>query len=157
MKAHSIQFKFLITVISAVLAITVSVGGLSIYEVDRFIQSQTEDYIDAACKKEAMQINDIFGDMEKSVRIMESYVLDMVEDNADMKNKDMQNEIIDHAEGMFRDVAKHTNGAVAYYLRIPKYPTIKQGSFTASRMAVTNISNWKQQIWRFMTKRIGNM
>ena len=70
MKTHSLQFKFLMTVISAVLAITVLVGGLSIYEVDRFIQSQTKDYIDAACKKEAMQINDIFGDMEKSVRIM---------------------------------------------------------------------------------------
>ena len=39
------------TVISAVLAITVLIGGLSIYEVDRFIQSQTEDYIDTACKK----------------------------------------------------------------------------------------------------------
>ena len=130
MKAHSIQFKFLITVISAVLAITVSVGGLSIYEVDRFIQSQTEDYIDAACKKEAMQINDIFGDMEKSVRIMESYVLDMVKDNPDMKNKDIQNEIIDHAEGMFRDVAKHTNGAVAYYLRInPEISDEKTGFF----------------------------
>ena len=130
MKAHSIQFKFLITVISAVLAITVSVGGLSIYEVDRFIQSQTEDYIDAACKKEAMQINDIFGDMEKSVRIMESYVLDMVKDNPDMKNKDIQNEIIDHAEGMFRDVAKHTNGAVAYYLRInPEISDDKTGFF----------------------------
>ena len=130
MKTHSIQFKFLMTVISAVLAITVLVGGLSIYEVDRFIQSQTEDYIDTACKKEATQINDIFGDMEKSVRIMESYVLDMVEDNTDIKNRDVQNEIIEHAEGMFVDVAKHTNGAVAYYLRFsPEISDEKTGFF----------------------------
>ena len=130
MKVHSIQFKFLMTVISAVLVITVLVGGLSIYEVDRFIQSQTEDYIDTACKKEATQINDIFGDMEKSVRIMESYVLDMVEGNADIQNRNVQNEIIEHAEDMFMDVAKHTNGAVAYYLRFsPEISDDKTGFF----------------------------
>ena len=45
MKTHSIQFEFLITIISAVLSITILVGGLSIYEVDRFIQSQIGDFI----------------------------------------------------------------------------------------------------------------
>ena len=130
MKTHSIQFKFLMTVISAVLAITVLVGGLSIYEVDRFIQSQTKDFINAACTKEATQINDIFGDMEKSVRIMESYVLDLVESEADILNRDVQNEINEHAEGMFIDVAKHTNGAVAFYLRFdPEISDNKTGFF----------------------------
>ena len=61
MKIHSIQFKFLITVISAMLAITVFVGGVSIYEVDNFVQAQTESLIDATCEKEATQINSIFG------------------------------------------------------------------------------------------------
>ena len=51
MKIHSIQFKFLITVISAMLAITVFVGGVSIYEVDNFVQAQTESLIDATCEK----------------------------------------------------------------------------------------------------------
>ena len=130
MKTHSIQFKFLMTVISAVLAITVLVGGLSIYEVDRFIKNQTEDFINASCKKEATQINDIFGDMEKSVMIMESYILDLVESEADILNRDAQNEIIEHAEGMFVDVAKHTNGAVAYYLRFsPEISDEKTGFF----------------------------
>ena len=52
MKAHSIQFKFLITVISAILAIAVFVGGLSIYEVDSFVRVQTENLIDVTCEKE---------------------------------------------------------------------------------------------------------
>ena len=130
MKIHSIQFKFLMTVISAMLVITVFIGGMSIYEVDRFIQSQTEDYINTACEKEATQINDIFGDMEKSVRIMESYVLDLVESKADITNEDTRNEIIAYADGMFGDVAKHTNGAVAYYLRVdPEISDEKTGFF----------------------------
>ena len=41
------QFKVLMTVISAMLAITVFIGGLSIYEVDQFVQHQTEDFINS--------------------------------------------------------------------------------------------------------------
>ena len=50
MKTHSIQFKFLTTIISAMLAITVFVGGLSIYEVDKFVQYQTENFINVTCE-----------------------------------------------------------------------------------------------------------
>ena len=49
MKIRSIQFKFLMTVISAMLAITLFIGGLSIYEVDKFVQNQTEDFINVTC------------------------------------------------------------------------------------------------------------
>ena len=45
MKIQSMQFKVLMTVISAMLSITVFIGGLSIYEVDKFIQNQTEDFV----------------------------------------------------------------------------------------------------------------
>ena len=117
MKAHSIQFKFLITVISAILAIAVFVGGLSIYEVDSFVRVQTENLIDATCEKETVEINSIFGDMEKSVKIIESYVLALVESNGGITDHDSRNKIIEYADGMFVDVAKHTDSAVAYYLR----------------------------------------
>ena len=79
MKARSVQFKFLTIVISAILAITIFVGGFSLYEVDRYIQKETESLINITCSNEASQVNDIFGDIEKSVRIMESYVLDFIE------------------------------------------------------------------------------
>lgn len=117
MKVHSIQFKFLITVISAMLAIAVFVGGVSIYEVDHFVRLQTEDLITATGKKEAAQINSVFGDMEKSVKIMESYALDLIDSKADIEDRDAQKEIIDDTAGMFADVAKHTDGAIAYYIR----------------------------------------
>ena len=117
MKAYSIQFKFLITVISAILAIAVFVGGLSIYEVDRFVRIQTEHLIDATCEKEAAEINSIFGDMEKSVKIIESYVLSLVESSGGITDLDNQNKIVEYTDGMFVDVAKHTDSVVAYYLR----------------------------------------
>ena len=65
------------------LAITIFIGGLSIYEVDQFVQHQTEDFINVTCEKDASQINDIFGDMEKSVHIMESYVYGLIKNQSD--------------------------------------------------------------------------
>ena len=117
MKTRSMQFKVLTTIISAMLAITVFIGGLSIYEVDQFVQRQAEDYIKVTCEKEVSQINDIFGDMEKSVHIMESYVLGLINDRADINDAEKQDEIIKRSDEMFIDVANNTVGTVAYYFR----------------------------------------
>ena len=127
MRVQSIQFKFLITVISAMLAIAMFIGGLSIYEVDNFIQSQTENLINTTCEKNATQINDIFGDMEKSVHIMESYVLGFINSKADVQNPEKQKEILKRTDEMFVDVAKNTDGAVAYYFRLT--PELSHNTF----------------------------
>ena len=130
MKARSIQFKFLITVISAMLAIALFVGGLGIYEVDHHVRIQTENFINATCKTEAALVNDIFGDMEKSVRIMESFVLDMIDNKEDIIDKEKQHEITQNTDRMFANVAKNTNGAIAYYLRFnPEISDHKAGLF----------------------------
>ncbi len=134
MKKHSIQSKFLITVISAMLAIAVFVGGVSIYEVDRFVRLQTEDLIGASCEKEAAQINSIFSDMEKSVKIIERYVLALVENGGGLGNHDRQNEITEYANSMFVDVAKHTGSAVAYYLRFAPEISNSQAGLFYSKM-----------------------
>ena len=117
MKIQSMQFKVLMTVISAMLAITVFIGGLCIYELDQFVQHQTEDYINVTCEKDASQINDIFGGMEKSVHIMESYVLGLINSKEDVEDTEKQNEILKLSDAMFADVANNTDGAVAYYFR----------------------------------------
>ena len=127
MKIQSMQFKVLMTVISAMLAITVFIGGLSIYEVDQFVQHQTEDYINVTCEKDASQINDIFGDMEKSVHIMESYVLGFINSKADIEDAKKQAEILSRSDEMFVDVANNTDGAVAYYLRFT--PELSHNTF----------------------------
>lgn len=117
MRVKSIQFKFLITVVSAMLAITVFIGGLSIYEVDNFVQSQTGNLVRTTCEKDATQINEIFGGMEKSVHMMESYVLGFINSKTDIRIAENQVEIINRSDEMFVDVAKNTEGAVAYYFR----------------------------------------
>ena len=125
MKVHSVQFKYLIIVISAILAIAIFAGGFSIYEVDSYIQEHTKEFIHITCSNEATKINNIFGDIEKSVRIMESYVLSLFERSADILDHNTQNEMLQLAGDMFEDVASNTDGAVAYYLRFD--PAISDG------------------------------
>lgn len=118
MKERSLQFRFLATVMSAILIITVFVGGLSIYEVDNYIQRESHNFVEITCENEATKINDTFRGMEKSVRIMENYVLSFFRSTKDAQNPYKQSEVIRFADEMFVNVAKDTEGAVAYYLRL---------------------------------------
>ena len=130
MRVRSVQFKFLITVISAIMAIAVFVGGVSIYEVDQYGQKETINLLNMTCAKEASQVNDILGDIEKSVRIMESYVLSLFHKAENINDRERQNEILQLSGEMFVDVAANTDGAVAYYLRFdPAISDSKTGMF----------------------------
>ena len=130
MKIRSLQFKFLITVISAILIITIFVGGLSIYEVDSYLQQHTEEFVELSCSSESAQVNNIFGDIENSVRIMESYVLSLFKNAANIKDHAYQEALLQSAGELFANVAANTDGAVAYYLRFdPAISDNKTGMF----------------------------
>jgi methyl-accepting chemotaxis protein len=122
------RFRFLATIISVVVSITIFVGGLSLYEVDTYIQTQAEEFVKVTCENEGAQINDSLKNMEKSVKIMESYLMDFFTSKADITNRTLQQTVIQSADQMFVDVAKYTStsGAVAYYFRFD--PAISTGT-----------------------------
>ncbi len=129
-KTHSMQFRILATIIFAMLAITVFIGGISIYEVDKYVQDESEKFVMATCDNESAQINNIFEDMEKSVKVMESYVMDFFTEESCVENQNFQEKVISSTDQMFADVAKHASGAVAYYFRFdPAISSSKMGLF----------------------------
>ena len=68
--------------------------------------------------------------MEKSVKIMESYALSLIETVEDVKSPEKREEITQEIEDMFATVAKNTDGTVAYYLRYdPKLSNSTAGFF----------------------------
>ena len=130
MKEHSLQFRFLLIVLSAMLTIAIFVGGFSIYEVDSYIQKETRNLVEVMCENEATKINVTFSDMEKSVRIMENYVLSFFENTEDIRNPERQNQALQFADKMFVNVAKNTDGAIAYYVRLnPEISSSTAGIF----------------------------
>lgn len=129
-KTYSMQFRVLATIIFAMLAITVFVGGISIYEVDKYVQDESENFVVVTCDNEGARIDSIFEGMEKSVKIMESYIMDFFTDGVLVEDRDFQKRLIDSAEQMFADVAKHASDAVAYYFRLdPTLSDSKAGLF----------------------------
>lgn len=131
-KTYSIRFRFLATVIFAMLAITIFIGGLSILEVDKYIQGQSENFVRVSCMNEGERIDNSLKNMQKSVEIMESYLMEFFTSEADVENRELQEKVIKSADLMFIDVAKHTStaGAVSYYFRLdPSISDSKSGLF----------------------------
>lgn len=121
----SIQTKFLGTVISAILGIAIFIGGICIYELDRYVTLSSRNLLGAIADREAAQMNAIFDDMEKSVRIVGNYVLEFIAGAEDVRNEERRGEIVQKAEEMFLELANGTNGTVAYYLRFD--PALSDG------------------------------
>ena len=129
-KTHSMQFRILATLIIAMFAITIFIGGISIYEVDQYVQDESENFVMVTCDNESAHINNIFGDMEKSVKVMESYVMDFFTEESKVENQRFQEKVIKSTDQMFADVANHASGAVAYYFRFdPAISSSKMGLF----------------------------
>lgn len=100
-----------------IMIVALLVGGISIFEFDQYVQSTNGDMLDALCDKEAQRINSMFSGMENSVRVMASYVLDFYDTEADLTDSAKRAQIEAAAALMFVDVAKYTEGAIAYHLR----------------------------------------
>lgn len=131
-KNLSMRFRFLATVIGAMLAVAIFIGGISVYEVDKYIQNRAQEFVSITCDNEGSKINDSLGNMEKSVKIMESYLMDFFKSESDIEDPAFRDELVKSAEQMFSDVIKHTSnsGAIAYYFRLdPSVSDSKAGLF----------------------------
>ena len=95
---RSMLFRFLATVIVAMFAVAIFIGGLSIYEVNNYIQSQAQEFVNITCSNEGSKINDSLGNMEKSVKIMESYLMDFFESETDIADRAFQEQLVKNAE-----------------------------------------------------------
>ena len=125
-KTYSMQFRILTTIIFAMFAITIFIGGISIYEIDKYVQNESENFVVVTCDNEAAQINSIFEDMEKSVKVMESFIMDFFTDGVCVEDRQFQEELIKSVDYMFAEVVKHASGAVAYYFRFD--PELSDGT-----------------------------
>ena len=116
-KTRSMQFQLLRIIVVAIIMISLLVGGISISEFDKYVQSSNDDMLNILCDKEAQRINSMFSEMENSVHVMASYVLDFYDTEADLTDEAKREQIEKDSALMFIDVAKYTDGAIAYHLR----------------------------------------
>lgn len=116
-KTYSLQSAFLSIVLTGMFFLALLVGGMSMIESNHFLNNSTKELVTEKCAKEAAQINEIFAGMEKSVRIMESYILDSIALEKDIHSVEVQEKIVSQASNLFAIVARNTTSTVAYYFR----------------------------------------
>lgn len=116
-RVYSLQSAFVSIVLVGMILLALLVGGMSVFELDSFVQTSAKELVTERSAKESAQINTVFADMEKSVRIMESFILDCIAGGEDIHSAASQEEIVAQANKLFADVAKSTDSTVAYYFR----------------------------------------
>ena len=128
-KAYSLQAEFLSIVLAGMFLLALLIGSMSVIEMDRFVKASTRELVTEKCARESAQINEIFAGMEKSVRMMESYIQDSISGEADVHSPEVQEELIAQTNRMFAEVAKNTDSTVAYYFRFATEIAERSGLF----------------------------
>ena len=128
-KAHSLQSAFLLIVLVGMFLLALLIGSMSVFEIDRYVKASTKELVTEKSAKESAQINEIFAGMEKSVRIMESYILDSITHGEDVRSAEFRKAITAQTNMLFADVAKNTDSTVAYYFRFAPEIAEKAGLF----------------------------
>lgn len=116
-KAKSTQFQLLSIIIATIVLISLLVGGISMFEMNKYISQSNDTLLATVADKEAQEINAVLSGMEKSVHVMASYVLDFYDTEADLIDPEKRSYILNESALMFIDVAKYTERTVSYYLR----------------------------------------
>jgi diguanylate cyclase (GGDEF)-like protein len=116
-KTNTLQIRLLCIIVTALLLASLLVGGISIYEFDQYVQSANREILDALCDKEAERIDSMFYGMESSVHVMANYILSFYKSESDILDEAKKAEVETAAKPMFYDVARYTEGTIAYHLR----------------------------------------
>ena len=60
-KAYSIQAAFLSVILVGMFLLALFIGGMSVFEINRFVRASTKELVTEKSAKESAQINGIFG------------------------------------------------------------------------------------------------
>lgn len=126
----SIQIKIFLLIISALLLCTVLVGGVGIISSQKIIDKNTEEYIKLLCKEQSAEIDGLFDKVAQSVDILAVNALEELESVQALSQEMYREEYTALMKKMIVTTTKHTQGAVASYLRYnPDYAPPTSGIF----------------------------
>lgn len=129
-KAYSLHKQVWILAVITSIIIALGVATPALIETYSYVRTSTSEMLEVTCENESEQINADFDAMEKSVQIMETYIMSMINSSSDYTVEASRDELIAETEEMFREVSQNTDGAIAYYLRFdPSFSSSTSGVF----------------------------
>lgn len=113
----SIQNKFLSVVIAGIVVMALAISTVSMYTINSILHRNADTILDNMCQKEASLIDDTLHSIQKSVQVMERYILQELPEPSLIGNSMFRHNFTNDMKDMFSNIAASTNGAVSFYLR----------------------------------------
>lgn len=127
----SIQTKITILILVGMLACVVVIGSTGIISFGNEIDRDSATAMNLVCNEKAQELNNIFGKIEQSVRILSVYAVDNLE-SVDRLSEDAEylEQYTQKLEELGLTAANKTDGAVAVYARFsPTVTSFAEGFF----------------------------
>lgn len=173
---HSIQTRITALTLAAILVSALSIGTVSIVSVKREGERNSAQTMSLLCENCRYSIDDYLTGIEHSVDMVSRYAIeelssvelmeggvigvdgywdDASELGADTERQERLDEYLasyaSNVEGVFRSVANHTNGVVAFYYRINPEISMQSkgflysgiGNISFSQLPLTKLENFK--------------
>ena len=135
----SIQTKITILILVGMLACVVVIGSTGIISFGNEIDRDSATAMNLVCNEKAQELNNVFGKIEQSVKILSVYAVDNLE-SADRLSEDADylEEYTQELEELGLTVANKTDGAVAVYARFSPTVTSSAEGFFKVRNRLTD-------------------
>ncbi len=114
----SLQTKFLAVNICSMVVLALIAGGMGIFTTGRLLQRDANRMLNMVCDLEKEQLDQLLGSVEQSVHIMATQSLKELKSVERISNDAAyREEYTLHMLDLYHNVASHTDGIIAYYLR----------------------------------------
>lgn len=135
----SIQTKITILILVGMLACVVVIGSTGIISFGNEIDRDSATAMNLVCNEKAQELNNIFGKIEQSVRILSVYAVDNLE-SVDRLSEDAEylEQYTQKLEELGLTAANKTDGAVAVYARFSPTVTSSAEGFFKVRNRLTD-------------------
>ena len=110
---RSIRTKILVVVISGLLILSFTIGGVVLFATHKMLYRDASMAMSLESENEAIKINDMLGDMQKSIQIVSEAAVDQLDSADSLLNLDYQQAYTRDMELLFNNAARNTKGMIA--------------------------------------------
>lgn len=135
----SIQSKIVLLIFLGIIVSITIIGGVGILSFKYAIDEDTVEIMNLTCSKNAQELNNVFGKIEKSVDIMSSYAIDNLDNIYILSDERELEKYTERISALGETIAKDLDGADSIYVRFNP-----------------EISSTKAGFWRVLNRKLWN-
>ena len=129
----SIRTKILTVGILGMLVLAIAITTVSVVYIGQILDRDSDIITETVSGTEALKINEVLGHVVTSAQMMETYMQATIESAESLSDVSRRNEYTERAKDMFFNIARNTDGVVAFYFRYnPDIAGPKDGFFVNS-------------------------